>query len=146
MALRPPQLDDLGLVPALRAHLDSTCRHAGLAVSFAADELPGMLPDTTAIACFRIAQEALTNVIRHAGARSIDVEVRYANGVLKLCLRDDGCGFDVAAALTDAARGKSLGLLSMQERAMLAGGRLEVLARATGSEVCVTFLLPGASP
>ncbi|MCF8173845.1 MAG: PAS domain-containing protein [Burkholderiaceae bacterium] len=146
VALRPPQLDDLGLVPALRAHLDSTCRQAGLEVSFAADELPGMLPDMTAIACFRIAQEALTNVIRHAGARSIKVEVRYANGVLKLCLRDDGCGFDVAAALTAAARGKSLGLLPMQEGGMRAGGRLEVVVRATGSEVCATFLLSGASP
>ena len=77
--------------------------------------------EETAIACFRIAQEALNNVVRHAGATAVVFELRFADGALRLSVRDDGRGFDVAAALANAARGQSLGLLSMQERAELAG-------------------------
>lgn len=145
VALRPPQLDDLGLVPALRAHLDNTCRQAGLKSSFIADECLSP-PEDTAIACFRIAQEALNNVVRHAGASAVVLELRFAKGALMLSLRDDGHGFDATAAFAGAARGKSLGLLSMQERAALAGGQLEVLsepAQRAGSEVRVTLPLPG---
>lgn len=145
VALRPPQLDDLGLVPALRAHLDSTCRHAGIRASLVADVCPPQLREETAIACFRIAQEALNNVVRHAGATAVVFELRFADGALRLSVRDDGRGFDVAAALANAARGQSLGLLSMQERAELAGGDLTVISQPTGSEVRARLPLPEAS-
>ncbi|MCB1942950.1 MAG: GAF domain-containing protein [Candidatus Accumulibacter sp.] len=147
VALRPPQLDDLGLVPALRAHLDTTCHHAGIKASFVGGEGLPRVPENIAIACFRIAQEALNNVVRHARATAVVLELRLADGVLALSLRDDGCGFDAAAAFAHAARARSLGLLSMQERAALAGGQLAVLSapeRRVGSEVRVTFPLPGA--
>jgi PAS domain S-box-containing protein len=143
--LRPPQLDDLGLLPALRAHLDSTCRQAGLKARFIADEGMPQPPEEIAIACFRIAQEALNNAVRHAGASALALELRLAKGLLVLSVRDDGRGFDAAAALAGAARGKSLGLLSMQERVALVGGQLELLsepARRAGSELRVTLPLP----
>ena len=143
--LRPPQLDDLGLVPALRAHLDNTCRQAGIEARFIADEGMPQPPEEIAIACFRIAQEALNNAVRHAGASALVLELRLAKGSLVLSVRDDGRGFDAAAALAGAARGKSLGLLSMQERAALVGGQLELFsepARRAGSELRVTLPLP----
>ncbi|EXI78705.1 MAG: Oxygen sensor histidine kinase NreB [Candidatus Accumulibacter appositus] len=146
--LRPPQLDDLGLVAALRAHLDNTCRQAGLEARFVADDALPRLPENAAIAFFRITQEALNNIVRHARATVVVLELRLAQGALTLSVRDDGCGFDAALALAGAARGKSLGLLSMQERAALAGGHLELLsepAQRVGSELRVTLPLSGES-
>ncbi|MCB1941258.1 MAG: GAF domain-containing protein [Candidatus Accumulibacter sp.] len=147
VALRPPQLDDLGLLPALRAHLDSVCHHAGIKASFVADAGLPPLPENTAIACFRIAQEALNNVLRHARATAVVLELRIADGRLILSLHDDGCGFDAEAAFASAARGTSLGLLSMQERAALAGGQLLVRSQSgsgAGSEVRAIFPLAEA--
>lgn len=144
--LRPPQLDDLGLVAALRAHLDKTCRQAGLEARFVADDALPRLPESSAIAFFRITQEALNNIVRHARATRVVLELRLLAGALMLSVRDDGCGFDAALALAGAARGKSLGLLSMQERAALAGGHLQLLsapAQGAGSEVRVTLPLSG---
>ncbi|WP_300341767.1 GAF domain-containing protein [Accumulibacter sp.] len=145
VALRPPQLDDLGLVPALRAHLDSTCRHAGIKATLVAEGCPAHFPEEIGIACFRIAQEALNNVVRHAGATAVALELRLADGALRLSLRDDGHGFDVPAALTSATRGQSLGLLSMQERAELVGGQLTVSSGAAGSEVRASLPLAEAT-
>ena len=79
--LRPPQLDDLGLVAALRAHLDSTCRHAGIKASFVADQGLPQIPESIAIACFRITQEALNNVVRHAAASAVVLTLRFAAAV-----------------------------------------------------------------
>lgn len=143
VALRPPQLDDLGLVSALRAHLGQVGRHAGIKAVFVADAALPRVPENIAIACFRIAQEALTNVVRHAGASVVTLELRHADGALTLRLHDDGAGFDTAAAFSGTVAGTSLGLLSMQERAALAGGWLEVTSREGGSEVRATFPLPG---
>ena len=76
-------------------------------------------------ACFRVAQEALTNVVRHAKARPWPSTLRKQNGHLHLSVRDDGVGFNVAALREEAVHGASLGLLSMEERATLADGGLE---------------------
>jgi signal transduction histidine kinase len=91
--------------------------------------------------CFRVAQEAFTNVIRHAQARRVDVELRAACGELELVVRDDGRGFDVGEARRRATRGKSQGLLSMQERVALAGGKLEIDS-ALGQGTAVRARLP----
>ncbi|MBC7366199.1 MAG: hypothetical protein H7343_05195 [Undibacterium sp.] len=76
-------------------------------------------------ACFRIAQEAVTNAQRHARATLIAVELRLVGDELQLTVRDDGTGFDLVAARNRALRGGSLGVLGMEERATLAGGRME---------------------
>ncbi|MEI6194322.1 MAG: ATP-binding protein [Verrucomicrobiota bacterium] len=92
--------------------------------------------------CFRIAQEALTNVVRHAQARTVTVALRKEAGQLHLRVRDDGVGFDVAAMSEKAVRGASLGLLSMEERAVLAGGQLEFNSTpGQGTEVHAWFPL-----
>jgi two-component system sensor histidine kinase UhpB len=140
--LRPSQLDDLGLVAALRWYLDRQARIAGVTVSFSADSLPYRLDTAKETACFRIVQEAVTNALRHARANQIWVELRRRGDEISLVVRDDGACFDVAAARGGAIAGKSLGLLSMEERAGLAGGRLDIVSNAgKGTEIHLRFFL-----
>ena len=114
--LRPSILDDLGLVPALRWLVARQARQTGLSIQFVADPLDERLPPDLEIACFRMVQEALTNIVRHAQAEQVQVELRRREGEMQLSVRDDGVGFDVQAALESAAHGASLGLLGMRER------------------------------
>jgi signal transduction histidine kinase len=124
--LRPPLLDDLGLPAALRWQLDAQGRAAGLTAQFTSNALTDRLhPDLETI-CFRVAQEALTNAVRHAQAKKVSVELRQLENEVHLSIKDDGKGFDVQAARARALKGRSMGLLSMEERVMLAGGRLEL--------------------
>jgi signal transduction histidine kinase len=123
--LRPSMLDDLGLEPALRWYTNRQAALAGLQARFALDSLERRLDPLIETECFRIAQEALTNVVRHAGARTVTVELHMKDERLHLAIRDDGVGFDVAPTREQAVRGASLGLLSMEERAVLTGGGLE---------------------
>ena len=147
LSLRPSLLDDLGLVPALRWYVDRVAQQAGFVAHFAADPFETRLPPAVETACFRVAQEALTNVVRHAQARRVYVEVRRRDGELSLVVRDDGVGFDVEAALEGVAHGVSLGLLSMQERVRLIGGRLEIESViGKGAEVRAVFPIPSPSP
>ncbi|MFN7946288.1 MAG: PAS domain-containing protein [Blastocatellia bacterium] len=144
LELRPSLLDDLGLVSALRWYLDRLAQRAGLAAEFIAADLPGRLPTEIETTCFRIAQEALTNIIRHAGARCVRVELQHLNDQLRLMISDDGRGFDVAATLHRAASGGSLGLSGMQERARFTGGQFEIDSTAgRGTRVRATFPLSG---
>jgi signal transduction histidine kinase len=140
--LRPALLDDLGLVAALRWYVDRQAQRAGFIAQFAADPLePRPHPDIET-ACFRVAQEALTNVIRHAQAQHIRVELRERNAELHLLMRDDGKGFDVRAAQERAAQGASTGLLGMQERVWLVGGQIDIESAPTwGTEIRVRFPL-----
>lgn len=138
LSLRPAILDDLGLVPAARWYLDRQEQRSGLQIHFAAKCCRKRFAPEVEITCFRILQEALTNVVRHARARHVHVELREESKNLELIVRDDGIGFDVAAAITRASQGSSLGLLGMQERAAQVGGRIEwESATGHGSEVRV---------
>lgn len=125
LLLRPPLLDDLGLAPALRWLTDQHARRAGLLVEFRGGEVDTRYDPAVETACFRVAQEALNNIARHAGARHVAVELQTQADALHLRVLDDGTGFDVPAASRRAAQGASLGLLSMKERATLAGGGIE---------------------
>ncbi len=126
-ALRPPILDDLGLEPALRWYVSRQATQAGLASQLDAASIDDVrLPPSVETTCFRLVQEAITNVIRHARARRVDVAVSVAGGEMEVVIHDDGTGFDVDAARKRAAAGSSLGLLSMEERVSLAGGRLTI--------------------
>jgi PAS domain S-box-containing protein len=122
--LRPSVLDDLGLVPALRWYLNRQAQWPDLVLDLRAYPSEMQLPPELEVTCFRIVQEALTNVLRHARARRVEILLRQQDGQLELSVRDDGVGFDVRSALEGAARGTSIGLLGMQERARLVGGEL----------------------
>ena len=141
--LRPPLLDDLGLVTALRWYVDRYAKRTGLNV-----ELTIELPDENErfsrdleTACFRIAQEALTNIVRHARASHILVRLAKDEAKLFLSIKDDGVGFNVESLRKRAPRVATLGLISMQERAHAAGGDIEIdSAPSKGTEV--RFVLP----
>jgi signal transduction histidine kinase len=123
--LRPPLLDDLGLVAALEWYTQQQARRAGLDAIVQAEVEEGRIHPTLETACFRLAQEAVTNVIRHAHAKTLRVDLRQEGGELHLLVRDDGVGFDVTAMRQPGARVASLGLLGMEERATLIGGGIE---------------------
>jgi PAS domain S-box-containing protein len=140
--LRPPMLDDLGLSASLRWYVDREARRAGLEVHLDIESVEARLPPTVETTCFRVTQEALTNVIRHAQATRIDVLLRLAPDGLRLEVRDDGHGFDVRAARLP---GGGQGLLGMRERVALAGGELEIdSAPGRGTVVRARFPRPGS--
>jgi signal transduction histidine kinase len=140
LSLRPSQLDDLGLAAAVRSHLDRQARLAGLAAHFDGAGAPGGLSRDTETACFRVAQEAINNVLRHARARNLWVALSSSAGALALSVRDDGAGFDLEAARRKALSGASLGLVGMEERIALAGGTLELhSAPGEGTALVATF-------
>jgi len=125
-ALRPSLLDDLGLAPALKWIAEQTANRGGFEVNFHQQrELPRLAPEIET-ACFRIVQEALTNVARYARPTQVEISLRRETDTLILSVRDDGSGFDLAAMLRRASAGGSLGVLGMQERAMLVGGELNI--------------------
>lgn len=142
--LRPPLLDEFGLEASLRWHVEREATRAGLDYQLALGPMEERPPQTVEITCFRIVQEALSNVIRHAQTRSVDVSLRETGGILQLVVHDDGKGFDVAAARARAATGASQGLLSMQERVALVGGLLEIES-APGHGTSVRASLPLAN-
>lgn len=126
LALRPSMLDDLGLVPALRWIAEQTEARGDLVVRLQATKLQSRLTPEVETVCFRIVQESLTNILRHAQARLVEIEVSQDADTLVLCVQDDGCGFDPAAIQGHALAVSSMGLLGMRERATLVGGQLDV--------------------
>jgi PAS domain S-box-containing protein len=144
LELRPVTLDDLGLHAALSQLVsDWSARQPGVAVDLRADAVATERPPPEVeTAVYRVVQEALTNVFRHAGARRVEVAVEWQGGVLTAAVKDDGRGFDPQAA-ADPATGKRLGLVGMRERAALAGGNLELESRpGGGTTVIARFPVP----
>lgn len=128
--LRPSMLDDLGLVPTLRWYVQRHAKRLGAGVEITLT-LPPALPRLRSeieTACFRVAQEALTNIARHAGAQRIEVTLKANEHDIELTVHDDGAGFDAAAARRLTLGGTGFGLLGMQERAELAGGELSLVS------------------
>ncbi len=144
--LRPPALDDLGLAAALQWALDRQKSATGWEIEFMADAIAQRLAMETETACFRIAQEALTNAARHARASKIAVQLRIRNDQLELAVQDDGCGFDPDAVRRRPADRSSLGLISMNERAALAGGNLAIDSDRSGTRVLAVFPLRWRAP
>jgi signal transduction histidine kinase len=137
--LRPRTLDELGLIPALQWLTDEFSSHGGIRCSFKIDveELP--VDDTIATALYRITQEALTNVAKHARASGVAVELQHAEDTLTLVIRDNGIGFpEVGAGKTG-----SFGLLGIRERVYSIGGGLEIASRP-GEGTTIKITLPFA--
>ncbi len=123
--LRPLALDDLGLDDALRSHAATWSQETGVAAELHTHGLrTGRLPALIETTVYRVVQEALTNVRKHAGASRVGVIVERRLDELRVVIDDDGCGFDAAAVSPQS--GRQLGLRGMAERARLVGGRLEI--------------------
>ena len=141
--LRPPLLDELGLVPTLRWLVDQQAQRAGLRVIFTANVDGLEIDPDVQTTCFRVAQEAITNIIRHSGAKCFTVDLRREPVRLTLSVRDDGVGFDPAVMQQRTTQDFTLGLVSMKERALLVHGGLEVhSAPGQGTEIHAWFPLP----
>ncbi len=125
--LRPATLDDLGLVAALEGYTDSYGAHMPVRVAFSADgfdDRDGRLPPQVELVLYRVVQEALTNVAKHADAREVRVQLRRRPDEVIAAVADDGQGFDVEDMMRSRERG--LGLFGMQERLALVGGQLVI--------------------
>jgi PAS domain S-box-containing protein len=143
--LRPTMLDDLGLADALEWVLDQQGTLAGWEAALEVDDdVPLELPADVQTACFRIAQEALTNAARHARATHVKVQLRMAADALELTVSDDGTGFDLEHYRTPEERRKHFGLMSMTERAGLVGGSLDVVT-SSGAGTRIRATLPIAA-
>jgi signal transduction histidine kinase len=123
--LRPAVLDDLGLLPALQSCLEQFTQRTGIRTSLTSTPSLEQLDTVRRTALFRVAQEALSNVSRHAKARHVTVSIQEEADQLCMCIHDDGRAFDVARAW-QAHGGKRLGLLGMRERLEMVGGSFHV--------------------
>jgi signal transduction histidine kinase len=140
--LRPSVLDDLGLLPAIRSYGRTHLEANGIAVHYEGpDELQEPLEPEATTAIYRIVQEALANVLRHAQAEAVQIACAVDKGVLTIEIEDDGAGFDPRTVSRPRASGQGLGLLGMRERLSLLGGRLAIDA-APGAGTRVTITLP----
>ena len=140
--LRPPHLDDFGLSSALRWYIDRYAKRAANRVQFIDEQPPDhpRLRRDLETACFRIVQEALTNVARHANAKSVSVRLARSNGSLVLTIEDDGTGYEVSALRSYASANATLGLRGMEERAEAVGGRIEIESvKGKGTKIRARF-------
>jgi two-component system sensor histidine kinase UhpB len=137
--LRPSALDDHGLVPAIEAQLKRFAARTGVEVRLHTEGEPAELGEDAQTAVYRVVQEALANTARHAGATGVEVSLAANGSGTKLCVRDDGRGFEPGeTALRGFESEGGLGLTGMAERARLVGGQLEVVS-APGRGTTVTL-------
>ena len=141
--LRPSLLDDLGLYAALRWYVDRYAQRTGIiAEVLNGFEEDGRLPRELETACFRIAQEALTNVARHAQAGSVSVQLERSWDRMFLTVMDDGVGFDLDSMRKNTVAASALGLRGMEERALAVGGHIEIdSGSGRGTRVRASFPL-----
>jgi signal transduction histidine kinase len=142
LELRPAMLDDLGLMAALRWHFERYTAQCKIAVNFEHASIEGRrFPGAIETAAYRIVQEALTNVARHADVEQIEVRIEAAGGILRIHVQDRGGGFDPESV----SGGVSGGLYGMRERAILLGGALTI-SSAAGSGTLLVVELPLGTP
>jgi len=140
MLLRPSMLDDLGLTPALTWLVKEVSRSSGIDIKREIDDRVDQLPDAHRTCLYRVVQEALTNISRHSGARNAELRVTVTAGWVRVLVKDDGRGFDVAAQ-----KKRGLGLVGMEERVRELGGNLHVTS-IPGRGTLVEIRLPQPTP
>lgn len=139
--LRPMALDDLGVVPALRTFLKDYQARTGIETDFSVFGNDRRYDSAFEIAIFRVVQEALTNVYKHAGAARVWVKVETAGGrEIKVQVKDDGAGFDASSVKAGVA-GTKFGLVAMRERTELLGGSMDIQS-APGQGTKLNFIFP----
>jgi signal transduction histidine kinase len=141
--LRPSALDELGLPDALQYFTETFASRTGIPAKLKVSGSPRRLPAETEVSLFRITQEALTNVAKHADAEQVTVQFAFNSSSVRLTIKDDGVGFDVQRALGAELR-KSLGLVGMQERCHLIGGELQIQSRPGKGTRLVIKVSPAA--
>lgn len=140
--LRPTLLDDLGLVAAIKWLLDNNLRLAGVTVNLKTAGRPRRLAPRLETTLFRVVQEAVSNIARHAQAKNVSVALRFKKSAIGVHVKDDGRGFDVEEAISSKDRPRGLGLLGMKERVELMNGTLNIRSRlGIGTEINIEIPL-----
>ncbi|MEE9197385.1 MAG: sensor histidine kinase, partial [bacterium] len=128
--LRPAALDDLGLVPALRAFAENRLGDKGIRLALETSGFKDRLPPLVETTIFRVVQEAVTNIVRHSEANAARIQLERKNGRVSLLVEDDGRGFDPTKVLHSPDRARAVGILGMEERISILGGHLHVDSRS----------------
>jgi signal transduction histidine kinase len=138
--LRPALVEEVGLAAAVASYAQRAETRRGMTVHATVAPVDGLVSKDVATACFRVLQEAVSNAIRHARGRRLDVQLAVRAGALELRVADDGRGFDLEAVSASRSSQERMGLLAMQERATGAGGRCTLeSAPGAGTVVCARF-------
>ena len=144
--LSPAILEDLGLQSALKFLIDSVSKHYKVTHSFEVEGLDQLFSLDAQIIIYRIFQECLTNISKHAGASEVSIAVqRQADGLVNIVLEDNGRGFDPAQISARRSAGRGLGLAALSERARMLGGTLRISSRP-GAGTRVTVAIPIVQP
>jgi signal transduction histidine kinase len=146
LGLRPAVLDDLGLVPAVRWQCETALSDRGIEARIEDGLGATRLPGYVEVALFRIIQEAVGNVARHADAAHVQIQLTREDGTVTVVVADDGKGFDVKVAMGTSGRARSVGLLGMQERVALLNGTMEVRSAPGSGTTLVVRIRPGEIP
>ncbi len=144
IGLRPPALDELGLSHALRQSLDDL-KTDGLICKFSQVGTPIRLPSSVEIAVYRVVQEALTNIRKHASATRVNLRLQFQEDKLLVTVRDNGQGFDLTQTLDSAISVGHVGLLGMKQRAEILGGDIKIKT-SEGAGTAITLSFPIQSP
>jgi signal transduction histidine kinase len=139
-ALRPTMLDQLGLIPALRSYIDKFPKRKGRQIYFSASPTVEALDNDKRTILYRVAQEALVNVAKHARARNVKVSLRQARGGVCLEISDDGKAFDMVR-ISAAKSSQRLGLIGMRERVEMADGVFTILS-TPGKGTTIRAVIP----
>ncbi len=140
--LSPAILEDLGLMSALKYLFDGFSQHYDLKYSMVPEGLNDLFPGEAQIIIYRIFQELLTNISKHAHAGRVDIAIRREGGQITITVEDDGVGFEVAEALGRKAGDRGLGLAALDERARMLGGSLEIRSKiGEGTKVSLEISL-----
>jgi PAS domain S-box-containing protein len=146
LELRPIVLDELGLAPALEWYCQHQVLKLGLHAHYTCDPVLPRPSSTVETACFRVVQEAITNVVKHAQVQEVWVDLHCEDGILHLTIQDQGVGFDVQAIHQRVAESVGVGLRGMAERLQLIGGRLDIRSTpGKGTEIHAWVALPPAT-
>jgi signal transduction histidine kinase len=144
--LRPAVLDDLGVVAAMQSYVAGFEQHTHISVTLENPPPETRLPPPIEVAIYRVLQEALTNVARHAKAQHVSVQLQTTRDTATLRIADDGCGFDAAAFLRHPPAEHGMGVLGMRERAATHGGEFTIESRpGAGTQLNMTIALAAAA-
>jgi len=143
--LHPPDLGELGLLGALKQNLVNFKKDTGIAYSFQIEGTPVSLSPVSEVTVYRVTQEALANVRKHAQATKVDVLLRFEVDELCVAIRDNGKGFDPSQVLSNARSAGWVGLLGMKDRVETLGGTVAIIA-AEGAGTTISLTLPISEP
>jgi signal transduction histidine kinase len=145
LALRPSLLDDLGLTAALHSYTSNLFKETGIEFTFESSRMVERLPSEIETALYRIFQEALYNIIRHAQASRVSLKLDYQEHVFTGEIADNGQGFDLDTVQINGSHSRGLGLLGMKERVALIGGSLTIHSQpGSGTWICVQIPIIGS--